>query len=264
MNRAERRRIQKLKVKTKVKLVDLTKFAVIAPPITGQSEDACYAKSLSSCAGKISREHYISETVLKHFPKIPAKGIPWLTHVESDISPNALTTRCLCQKHNSVLSPLDDFADKIFTQLKTFWKGDQAIVRANGKTFELWMLKTLFGLIATNKIEHKNKKFSTKDLDSSWTEVLFGLKEFPNEMGLYLSYAAGDRIDIGNTLTVAPAFLDDKLVGLELHLGGWRFLLIITKKEIAFNPKSKRFDSLLYRPKEINIAESAGKICFEW
>ena len=47
-------------------------------------------------------------------------GVPWLAKGETNIiSPTTLTSNCLCQKHNSALSPLDDAALYFFTAIKS-------------------------------------------------------------------------------------------------------------------------------------------------
>jgi hypothetical protein len=40
--------------------------------------DKCYANSLGGCSGKISKEHYISEHLLRELGPIKAKGFHWL------------------------------------------------------------------------------------------------------------------------------------------------------------------------------------------
>ena len=113
MNREERRKAAK-KLK-KNQLFDLRKFKLSTLPADGQPEEKCYANILKNCAGGISREHYISENVLSHFPSISSKGVPWLAHKIIDLSTEALVTKCLCQRHNNHLSPLDEIAGWFFT-----------------------------------------------------------------------------------------------------------------------------------------------------
>ncbi len=38
-----------------------------APPRTGTSLQGCYADALGDCDGSLSREHFLSKTLLKHF-----------------------------------------------------------------------------------------------------------------------------------------------------------------------------------------------------
>jgi hypothetical protein len=76
---------------------------------------------LGSCDGGISREHLISESVirvLKADGDFSIAGLPWLDNGEAKIvGTNALTANCLCARHNSALSPLDAAAQKFFAAL---------------------------------------------------------------------------------------------------------------------------------------------------
>jgi hypothetical protein len=53
--------------------------------------DKCYANSLGGCSGKISKEHYISEHLLRELGPIKAKGFHWLRGEEKIIGASALT-----------------------------------------------------------------------------------------------------------------------------------------------------------------------------
>jgi hypothetical protein len=88
------------------------------PPMS--AVERCYMKE--SCDGKISREHLVSESILlllKADGDFSVSGLPWLDDGEMKIiSPKSLTANCLCEKHNSALSPLDTAALYFFTALK--------------------------------------------------------------------------------------------------------------------------------------------------
>src|SRR5438067_1344997 len=86
--------------------------------------EKCYMKELGSCAGPISGEHIISESVIRVLMAdgdFSISGLPWLEAGEERIlAPQSLTANCLCEKHNSALSPLDAAAKYFFASLKSF------------------------------------------------------------------------------------------------------------------------------------------------
>ncbi len=88
-----------------------------APPTTGYSHAACYAGPLADCSARRSREHYVSESLLTHLHshnELTVTGFPWVPHGEKVVSPSALASKILCQRHNSALSPLDAIAVHLF------------------------------------------------------------------------------------------------------------------------------------------------------
>ncbi len=87
----------------------------------------CYAKNLGNCQGLITREHYISKSVLEIAgKKIQVSGFPWQENNKPiDIGINSLASNILCEFHNSQLSPLDENGRKLLFALKTSF--DQAI-----------------------------------------------------------------------------------------------------------------------------------------
>ena len=69
----------------------------------------CYAHRVGGCEGKMSREHPLSDSVLRQIgDTISIQGFPWLGQGERKNLPvSALAARMLCKGHNSKLSPLD-------------------------------------------------------------------------------------------------------------------------------------------------------------
>jgi hypothetical protein len=209
-------------------------------PAYGGVEDKCYGKFLGNCDGGLSREHYISEALLNHFDKLSPKGIPWLRHVELEsLSSNALTTKCLCSRHNSYLSPLDDFIDKFFTQLKHFYNDVLENTVVNISIIEKWMLKALVGLLASKQMRWKGRQYTVEDIDLHYLEVLFGLKEMPSKQGLFIQYKVGDKIEAKNAFSIAPIYakdMDSKICGLETVFAGLKIYFLTIDIEVVFGP----------------------------
>src|SRR5687768_2006559 len=120
-------------------------------PRTGFAHPDCYANETADCDARITREHYISENVLKCLNVTEVVGAAWQPDPEQlgPASPASLTSRMLCERHNNALSPLDDAGGEFVQALLRF---DHALrdgeppvqleeVVLNGADVERWMLK---------------------------------------------------------------------------------------------------------------------------
>lgn len=126
-----------------------------APP-TGYTNPRCYLKHTNNCSERISREHFISRSVLEITKTFGLQGLPWQDPSEEVINYGIenLASRILCERHNSALSPLDTMAArtyKIIMQIRDelakptqYSRGRWFI--ASGEALELWTIKTLWPL----------------------------------------------------------------------------------------------------------------------
>src|SRR5271157_6041085 len=124
---------------------------------TGRSNRRCYAAPLCDCSPTISREHYITEGVLKLIgDPITIKGFPWQGE-EMTLPTKDLTSKILCQRHNPALSELDKVGIRFFEKLRaarvenplSHTVASSHIYLFRGEMVELWMLKVLYGLIVS-------------------------------------------------------------------------------------------------------------------
>ncbi len=102
-----------------------TVLGLKALPARGRVEK-CYMKELGSCVAPISGEHIISDSVCRVLTgggEFSISGVPWLEAGEMKIIPPP-QANCLCTKHNSALSPLDDAARYFFASLKSYLEDD--------------------------------------------------------------------------------------------------------------------------------------------
>ena len=83
---------------------------------TGLSHTGCYLRDVCDCSEQISREHYISRSVLDQLGEIiRVSGAPWLRPDETlSTTIENLTAKILCKRHNEALSPLDAEAGHFF------------------------------------------------------------------------------------------------------------------------------------------------------
>jgi hypothetical protein len=85
------------------------------------SSRRCYAAHLGNCKGGVSREHYISESVLEIAGRdVQVSGFPWQeANKPMQIGIGSLTSKILCEHHNSQLSPLDGSGRDFLQALKS-------------------------------------------------------------------------------------------------------------------------------------------------
>ncbi len=253
-----------MKSKPIVKVIDLTNFSFHTLPSEGDTVEKCYANTFGNCHGGISREHYISENILKQLDTIKSNGIPWLKHLNKNLSANSLTVKSLCERHNSYLSPLDSFAGEFFKEVKGFAEAKLRITIVNGHLLELWLLKVLIGLISTNQLTHKGVQLNSTDIPQEWVEILFGEKSFKSGTGLYISYDVGDKVALGNKISIGPIYLHGKLCGLTANIAGLRLLLSMVEKNAAFNRSHPKYEKTLYRFERLRKQNQPQEIIFKW
>lgn len=125
-------------------------------PVTGETQAGCYMAGSRDCGGGISREHYITRSLIDG-PEVTVRGFPWQREEVARYSPDNLVARILCRRHNSALSPLDAHAKRFFLALEAALQHAQRRslskrsrhFMASGDGLELWAMKTLAGLYAT-------------------------------------------------------------------------------------------------------------------
>ena len=125
-------------------------------PLTGYTNPRCYLKHTKDCSEQISREHFISRSVLEITKTFGLQGLPWQDPSEEVLNYGIenLASRILWERHNSALSPLDAMAArtyKIIMQIRDelakptqYSRGRWFI--ASGEALELWTIKILCGL----------------------------------------------------------------------------------------------------------------------
>lgn len=97
----------------------------------------CYAHRLGNCSGGSSREHYISDGLLKSIGStLEISGLSWLQGKTKKLPSSALTSKILCKHHNNMLAELDSEAIKFFNTLLRFDKELSKVnLKDNDETF---------------------------------------------------------------------------------------------------------------------------------
>ena len=212
----------------------------------------CYASCLSDCSEHISREHFISESLLDYLNSnkdLTVSGLPWLKDTEKVLPPNALAAKILCQRHNSALSVLDEMAVRLFDSFN-----EEGAVESNskklyiffGNDIERWLLKIFCGIIfSKNMTIADNMNINNHKL---WIETLFGIRDFYNETGLYICRSTGHLFQNLEDIMLKMIARDDEISGIGLTLCGYE--LVLSLKGFP----SRQFDGreFVYRPMELH------------
>src|ERR1041385_3485295 len=182
---------------------------------TGYSHPKCYANADANCSTKISKEHFISASLLRRLQlnnKAKIAGLAWQERETFDLIPvKGIASNILCERHNSMLSGLDAAIDRFATSIRAFDRTpSNRHVKFSGSDIERWMLKCLLGLtISKNIVSH---------LKPECVDILFGRFAWPGEWGLYFSLASSTpayhtdslmiqtRVDEARSLVLAADF----------------------------------------------------------
>jgi hypothetical protein len=231
-------------------------------PVTGRSLEACYASALRDCSEKISREHYVSESLLRYLSGanggVAVSGLPWLHGEEKVLPPNALASKILCERHNAALSPLDDIAVRLFQsfdEIALQENSKRLVFLFNGHDLERWMLKALCGTVAVRR----QTRGADVSIPKEWLEFLFGVKDFAQEQGLYVCRSIGHYFEGPHGISIRSFSKHRDGIGIIIEICGFELVLSMT----GF--LSRRFDDrdFAYRPLEFHtIAEGFEKSVF--
>jgi hypothetical protein len=210
----------------------------------------CWAECLGDCAGKMSREHTISEGV--HFSdQIIVQGLSWCPDKPVSIGLSSLTRKILCKHHNEGLSFADgaavsairSFEDAI--KLHTFrssrkpasWSRTNFTIDGHG--LESWFLKTLINITyESDKLIGKTALppgIPPKEL----VEIAFGRRQFAPPAGLYTIPSVGENAVLDGRIHVTIVSQEPPTTSGALFIfGGLRYFLYL---DDAFTPGPENF-----------------------
>ena len=226
---------------------------------TGYAHPNCYLRTSQDCSEQISREHYVSRSVLKKLGQIvKISGVHWLGGGKSlETSIGNLTAKILCKRHNEALSPLDHEAGIFFEVVanvlldlhrKTLSR-KPIFHLVSGDSLELWMLKIAcghyFGIGAKDGVR-LDQEF---EIDLTKVEKVFFEREWDSRCGLYFKGGIGDIIDIDNRVSVSALLNEQtkRMAGIRVGLLG----LVLELLFEAENTKSGEWTELDKHPTEL-------------
>lgn len=232
--------------------------------------DKCYMRELGSCQGPISGEHLFTHSImllLKGTGDFSISGVPWLPAGETKIlSTKKLVAKCLCQKHNSAISPLDDAALQFFSVLKSgLDRAAKADFIVSGHDIERWLLKTIKALASSNNLARGGEQLPgsfAKDIPV--LDLLDDPQAWPEGAGLYCPMITGETAENQNRFQLQPyTKRNNEIVGLAANILGLTFVLMLQPPDFAEVPQLK---TARYRPGQISISypSSRSRIQISW
>jgi hypothetical protein len=231
-------------------------------PATGYAKTGCYMNWTRNCSVGFSREHFISQSVLKLIgdKHVAVNGVPWLPKGETRALPinELVARRILCERHNAAMSPLDTAAGKFFSAIKSIYDdlgNNRTLSRkrqwwlVSGEELELWLLKTAFGLYHSGNVARDRKKLC--DVQSINTALMQAFQgEFVSRpCGIYVMKEEDSSV-YTSRLDFQPLADDrnEKMAGLRLRFFGV-CLLVLTDPAILYH--GTFLAGLVYRPSYI-------------
>lgn len=243
------------------------------PTREAYSHPRCWANSRGDCCTKISREHYISDNVLKVLGAETVRGSAYTGGRPGiDIKRKEFGANVLCCCHNSELSPLDASVGDLLVAQCLFVAEMNALDLAaeseqadfSGNDLEKWILKCLVAQTVARIFETGGTTIQVPDL-VQMTRLVFDRTPWPARWGLWMKNHPERALDRSNTIDIEPIWMHDgrKLGGGTIAIGGLDFRLSL------FSPAQNDggpFDGAMYRPSGIvyRSSEFQKVICLRW
>ena len=182
----------------------------------------CWAEGISDCCDNQSREHYITKGLFSG-KTVKVSGLPFLNGEERIMSKASLTRKCLCSKHNSMLSPFDEealnfaksleYANKLSVQ-RSVDKRKKLPVHykySDADAFSSWVIKTYINML---EFFPKPSAISEHDLAS----LVFSEGKVTKYLSYQVSMDIGDEFQVAETVGIAPLTNDSATVGISIWI----------------------------------------------
>jgi len=243
-------------------------------PFTNYAHPACYLARTNNCSTGRSREHYVSEAILKRFEQLSVSGMPWQNRDQAQTLPgNALVANILCERHNGALSPIDSMGLRAFDAFIS--AADYAVHQRHsgrashflisGEALELWMFKLMAGIHfggiakADGKVSRDNHDFP---LDA--TIQALSTSELPTTAGLIVTQNSG--LVKPKQISVAPLITtqDSRIIGVRVQFGALTFETTIVPPPIFASHRAQL--ASLRRPRVVDFVGPArdARVVLTW
>lgn len=187
----------------------------------------CFLDGYVHCGGRVSREHYISRTVLEAISstgQVQIGGLPWQeANILQSLGVSSLVSNMLCERHNSLLSKLDEEAGIFFRTLNSVDKHRDEVqpnTQIDGPSIERWFLKVICGLVAGLGI-------GERAVPEEWKAILTG-SPWPGGCGLCVPIVSGSQV-LATELYVEPKIDPEtrRIVAVTFRVAGVVFNLLL-------------------------------------
>lgn len=238
----------------------------------------CYARELGGCSAKMSREHFISKSVLDVIsegkPFLYASGLMSMRSREParrDIK-KSLGSKILCEKHNGELRDYDSAAKALFAALNhpssTPKNSKPTNDTIDGDRFERWMLKVLCGglfsgeypVLSLGLKPVRGQRFRGQPPPLAWLQILFDGGSFPRRQGLYVGMwgrPAEEGPGSGELrVQIDTHAVNSDVIGIQMWYFGFPFGLILADRS---GDSPTWFSEARYRPARIKAFAKEGR-----
>lgn len=237
----------------------------------------CWARSHSGCSQGPSREHLVSAGIFDQ-ATIFVQGFDWCPE-EKEIGLSALTSKILCQKHNSTLEIADRAGISAIRAFDATIDQDRdTATNLCGFGLERWLLK-----VAINLTFRGTQKLGVGMLGAEsgypapyLIAAVFGDRVLELKMGTYFIFPDSDYRFRKGEIVVVPICKNEEIGGVYFCLRGVHILLSLFPchtpphlgqlGEIDL-PSHVLKARLLYRPPSVVITnqnDTKSKIYLEW
>lgn len=186
----------------------------------------CWAKTVSDCCGAQSREHYITKGLFDN-KMLYVVNAPFIGGESKEISKASLTKKCLCKKHNELLSIYDDEAIKFGKSLEyalslSIKRRDSKLKKfsihkkkVNRELFSRWFIKTYLGL-------HQFFKYTSEFDESHLASLVYSKGKISGFVTLNFTMQQDEDFEIKQAVSIAPIEKNGRTHGMEIELYGVR------------------------------------------
>lgn len=228
----------------------------------------------NNCSEGKSREHYISEAILRRFHDLNVSGMPWQEKGETKILPaKSLVANILCERHNSALAPIDLLGVKAFDALTEAcdyalnrrWPGRAEHYLISGEGLELWMFKLAAGIhfggiaAADGRIVRDTCGFPMDELIGALTSATL-----PPTSGLWISQLPGlvqrGQIGVGPLIEIRT----NRHLGVQVQFGPIQFAFLM-ETPVATAKEFEKY-AHLRRPRVIDFhgPDRDARVVLSW
>jgi len=258
-----------------MRLVGIAPGPLLPDPRSNNAVRGCYAAVTNDCAGKLTREHWLSESVINTTTggTVPPifSGLPWLNGQTKAIGVAALGPKVLCHRHNAALTKADDTAAIVAISLQRYQleladhidlDGD-GFTLVSGPLFERWLLKLLWGGVASRSLGQQGVAAESlrKGIDEvRLLEYLYRDGRLPDGWGFYGFPRETDPSGTVGSIAINPrSGPDGGIWAIDVDFGAVHFSFALGKHD---------GNEGFYRPGGTVLLTAKGKgeriIAFAW
>jgi hypothetical protein len=198
-------------------------------------------RATRNCSENISKEHYISRSVLASMDKAGTQkisGMPWKPREAFHIVPtDSLVANVLCERHNVALSPLDAEAGRLIRMIGSYDREfHEKLYRTEiavfcGEELEQWMLKTVCGMVAARAVARGGVR-SGATIPDTWVSILAGEQDWPRLWGMYVAVPTGVTYHY-SSFGFKPFTHPDtrQVLAAELTINGFVFYVVLGRPD---------------------------------